>query len=172
MSGDEKRAGTAPPLKIARASARNLADVWRLLGEYYAVVDVTYRDTTDEVERFLESGDSGYGMWLAYVGQAAAGCVVLRPLPEIPRAGECKRLYVRAEFRGRGISKALLAAMEDCAARLSLQWVYLDTKDDLHAAITLYERSGYRRCPRYNENPQATIFMRKSIGSKGTSERH
>ena len=42
--------------------------------------------------------------------------------------------------------------------------VYLDTKDDLHAAIRLYDQLGYERCERYNDNPQATIFMRKRLG--------
>ena len=41
--------------------------------------------------------------------------------------------------------------------------VYLDTKDDLVGAIKLYDRLGYERCARYNDNPQATIFMRKRL---------
>jgi hypothetical protein len=31
------------------------------------------------------------------------------------------------------------------------------------AAIRFYEQRGYERCARYNENPQATIFMRKEL---------
>jgi ribosomal protein S18 acetylase RimI-like enzyme len=31
------------------------------------------------------------------------------------------------------------------------------------AAIHFYEAHGYERCARYNENPQATIFMRKEL---------
>ena len=44
-----------------------------------------------------------------------------------------------------------------------LEWVYLDSYDDLKAAIAVYEKRGYARCERYNENPQATVFMRKNI---------
>jgi hypothetical protein len=32
------------------------------------------------------------------------------------------------------------------------------------AAIRLYDQLGYERCDRYNDNPQATIFMRKRLG--------
>jgi hypothetical protein len=31
------------------------------------------------------------------------------------------------------------------------------------SAIRFYEQQGYERCARYNENPQATIFMRKEL---------
>ena len=41
--------------------------------------------------------------------------------------------------------------------------LYLDTKDDLLEAIRFYERRGYERVPRYNDNPQATIFMRRVL---------
>jgi ribosomal protein S18 acetylase RimI-like enzyme len=44
-----------------------------------------------------------------------------------------------------------------------VDWLYLDTNDDLHAAIAFYERNGYVRYSRYNDNPQATIFLRKKL---------
>jgi len=33
----------------------------------------------------------------------------------------------------------------------------------MRAAIRFYERHGFERCERYNENPQATLFMRKPL---------
>jgi hypothetical protein len=38
--------------------------------------------------------------------------------------------------------------------------LYLDSKDDLIDAIRFYRKQGYRSCERYNENPQATVFMK------------
>jgi GNAT superfamily N-acetyltransferase len=102
-------------------------------------------------------------MWLAYIGEQVAGCVVLRRLNSIPRAGECKRLFVKPAARGRGIATLLLDALEEHARSRQLDWIYLDTYDDLKEAITLYERRGYERCERYNDNPQATLFMRKNL---------
>jgi len=87
---------------------------------------------------------------------------VLRPLLSVPDAAECKRLYVRPEFRGKGLAKSLMDILEAFAARLGLDWVYLDSKDDLEVAIELYRRRGYEPCERYNDNPQATIFLRKA----------
>jgi hypothetical protein len=55
--------------------------------------------------------------------------------------------------------------LERHAIQLSYEWLYLDTKDDLTHAIRFYERHEYKRCGRYNSNPQATIFMRKRLSN-------
>ena len=54
-------------------------------------------------------------------------------------------------------------ALEEHARNHGMDWIYLDSYDDLKSAIELYERRGYMRCARYNDNPQATLFMRKKI---------
>ena len=78
-------------------------------------------------------------------------------------ASECKRLYVKPAARGKHIAGGLLDAQEEFARSQGVEWIYLDTHDGLKAAIALYERRGYQRCERYNDNPQATLFMRKRI---------
>ena len=85
----------------------------------------------------------------------------------MPKSSECKRLYVKPWARGRGIAGKLLDAQETHARKEGIEWIYLDSYDDLKTAITLYERRGYVRCERYNDNPQATLFMRKKIASSG-----
>jgi|ERR1700722_4125518 len=148
-------------VKIVRATLSHAAGARALLNEYYREVNVTQRDTPGTVKNFLTSPDSG--LWIAYVGNTPAGCVALRPLNHPRSAAECKRLYVRAQFRRRGIAENLLDTMEAYARSLSFGWIYLDSKDDLQVAITLYRRRGYKPCKRYNDNPQATIFLRKSL---------
>jgi len=55
--------------------------------------------------------------------------------------------------------------LEDTARTAGLRWLYLDSKDNFQSAITMYRRRGYVDCPRYNQNPQATLFLRKDLGS-------
>jgi ribosomal protein S18 acetylase RimI-like enzyme len=74
-----------------------------------------------------------------------------------------KRLYVRPESRGQHIADRLLEALEEYAFEAGYRALYLDTKDDLVVAIHFYQRHGYGLCERYNDNPQATIFMRKDL---------
>ena len=55
--------------------------------------------------------------------------------------------------------------MEAYALEKAADWVYLDSKDDLKDAIRLYVKRGYQACDRYNDNPQATVFLRKKLNS-------
>ena len=132
-----------------------------ILEEYYEAVNVVKRDPPDALRSMLAEPSSA--MWLARLDDEVVGCVVLRNLPSVPNAGECKRLYVRPSARGRRVATLLLDALEDHARILNLDWIYLDTHDGLKAAIALYEQRGYQRCDRYNDNPQATLFMRKRL---------
>jgi GNAT superfamily N-acetyltransferase len=148
-------------MEIVRASLAQISDARLLLEEYYEAVGVVKRDAPEEVAGYLS--DEGAGLWIAYVDSVPAGCVVLRPLPAVNDATECKRLYVRPEFRGRRIAEALLDAMEEYATGLGMEWIYLDSMDDMRAALHIYMRRGYQGCDRYNDNPQATVFLRKDL---------
>jgi DNA-binding MarR family transcriptional regulator/GNAT superfamily N-acetyltransferase len=150
-----------PSVRIVRLTTVH-DEALRILQEYYEAVHVVQRDKPSGVQRLLNA--HGSGMWLAYMGDEMVGCVVLRKLDSIPRASECKRLYVRPSARGNRIADKLLDAQEAFARSEGIKWIYLDTYDDLKTAIALYERRGYERCARYNNNPQATLFMRKHIG--------
>ena len=132
-----------------------------LLNEYYDEIDVLLRDDFDALEQAL--GESSSGMWVAWLGDEAVGCVILRPLAGLPHAGECKRLYVRPRARKRGIAEALLSEMEQYGRISGLETIYLDSKDDLVSALSLYSKRGYEVCERYNANPQATVFLRKRL---------
>lgn len=153
---------------IRRATTTDCDTVLALLQEYYSEIGVMVRDDPGDIERYISGPASG--IWLAWREEPggcamAMGCILLRPMPEIAQAGEVKRLYVRAACRGQGVAKALRQSLEAHAAAQGTHWLYLDTKDDLQAAIAFYEGSGYQRCERYNANPQATIFMRKQLPS-------
>ena len=148
-------------LTVERATAADEAAAWAIVAEYNDAVDVLVRDDAAAFRKYLR----GPGvLWLARDGSEIAGCVVLRPLPEVsPRAGEVKRLYVRPAHRGAGIAGALMEALESYARKAGYDALYLDSKDDLQTAIRFYEHRGYERIPRYNDNPQATVFMRRRL---------
>ena len=102
-------------------------------------------------------------MWVAWLGEEAVGCVILRSLTSLPHASECKRLYVRPHAGKRGVAEALLSEMEQYERNFGLEAIYLDSKDDLVSALSLYKKQGYEVCERYNTNPQATVFLRKRL---------
>ncbi|MEU7852412.1 GNAT family N-acetyltransferase [Nonomuraea sp. NPDC049141] len=84
---------------------------------------------------------------VAYVGTCAAGCGAIQPAGA--DMGELKRMYVAPEFRGRGIARMLLAALEDLAREMGYQTVRLATGVKQPEAIALYEDSGYVLGERY-----------------------
>ena len=155
-------------IEIWRASAKELEAAFGLVEEYFARAGVVSREGQDEfAEEYF--GD-GRGFWLAGSEGQLAGCIGLRILSgtsererEKESCAEIKRMYVREKFRGQGIAQKLLEAAERFAREAGYDWIYLDTTNEMKAAARLYERSGYQRCERYNNNPQATIFMRKKL---------
>ncbi len=171
-SDDKQAPSSAQPKndgRVRRATSEDLLVAFELVEEYFQAIDVVVRDTRAEFAGYLESGDGG--VWLAFDGEQPSGCIVLHPLASLARSGEIKRLYVRASYRRQGLADSLLRALEQHAIRLQYEWLYLDTKDDLDDAIRFYERHGYERCSRYNNNPQATLFMRKRIADDSSVSR-
>jgi GNAT superfamily N-acetyltransferase len=148
--------------RIRRATPDDFHTAFELVKEYFEMIGVWLRDSPSEFRDYLEGNDRG--VWLAFAGSDPVGCIALHPLASPPRSGEIKRLYVRPAHRRQGLAERLLNALEEFAVKTAgYEWLYLDTKDDLLTAIRFYELRGYERCERYNTNPQATIFMRKSL---------
>jgi putative acetyltransferase len=134
-----KRAGLDSPDAVELIEALNA----ELLATYPEPGATHFRLDPDEVA----AGRGGF--FVAWEGGRAVGCGAVRRIDE--RTAELKRMYVRPEERGRGISRALLTALEDEARRLGLSRVCLETGTRQLAALALYERSGFVRVDAYGE---------------------
>ncbi|KAL1407000.1 hypothetical protein Q8F55_006413 [Vanrija albida] len=149
------------PVAIYRAEPADKAKAWAIVDEYNEAIGVIVRDTPAAFEHYF-APDAG--IWLAERAGAVVGCIILRPLPGVGAAAcEVKRLYVAPSARGLRIADKLLATLHQYAKEKGYDTAYLDTKDDLVAAIRFYQRQGYEECARYNDNPQATMFMRRRL---------
>jgi ribosomal protein S18 acetylase RimI-like enzyme len=151
---------SATPI-IRRATDRDLPAILALLQRYYAEQDIWLRDPQEKTAADLAHPQLGF--FLAKFDDTPAGCVLLRPLPAIPFATECKRLYIAQEFRGHGLAGQLMDAAEAHARRTGLHWIYLDSRAEMTTAIALYRRRGYEEIPRFNDNAEAAIFLRKRL---------
>ena len=109
--------------------------------------------------------DSGDGAFLiAYADDVAVGCGAVRRLDDA--TGELKRMYVHPSVRGKGIGRALVAALESEARRIGVTRVVLETGTRLAPAIKLYEGMGYVRIPLFGEylsSPDTSLCFGKSL---------
>lgn len=153
-------------IRVERVLPDGFKDAQELIEEYCATYQVVIRDEPGELKQYIEG--PGSAVWVARSGTIPAGCILYRPLPQPGQAGEMKRLYVRPAFRRRGVAEQLLGEVEAFAARQQVTALYLDTNDDFSEALAFYKGRGYAECERYNENPQATIFLRKAIAGSAS----
>ena len=92
----------------------------------------------------------------------ARGCIALRKLSD--GKGEVKRLYVRPEYRGKGIATALVERIVEDARNIGYKELYLDTLPELESAVKLYKSFGFEETGQYNDSPvDKTIFMKLSL---------
>ena len=82
--------------------------------------------------------------------------------------GELKRMYVLPAYRGRGIARRMVAALEEAAHATGRPEIRLETGTYLPAAIALYRSVGYAPIPPYGEyvgNPYSVCFAKRLTAS-------
>ncbi len=88
----------------------------------------------------------------------------IRPVPAVgPQTAEVKRMWVHDVWRGAGLGARMLRHLEDVAREQGYRRIVLDTNGTLLEAIALYERAGYERIDRYNDNPYAETFFAQEL---------
>ena len=93
-----------------------------------------------------------------------AGCVAFRPLSD--RICEIKRLFVRDQYRGYGIGRALLLNLIDKAREGGYEKMRLDSwPPKMEKAIAMYASHGFVEIERYNDNPYDMVFMELDLSS-------
>ena len=140
-----------------------------ILAEYLAIQVDNYPDpqaVAASHQRELDGLSERYraptsAMFLAIEGSQAAGCVAMKQVGAL--TAEMKRMYVREDYRGRGLGRELATAMIDAARGAGYRRVRLDVHVSRLPAIRLYESLGFSRVTPWADWPFDLIFMEKTL---------
>jgi ribosomal protein S18 acetylase RimI-like enzyme len=143
-------------------TAEHLAAVRELFLEYAQSLGFSLCFQNFDQELATLPGDYAHPkgrLLLAYVDNAAAGCVALHPLEE--RVCEMKRLYVRPRYRGLRIGRALVDRIMAEARAVGYRCMRLDTVEPVMGdAVRMYRALGFREIPPYRLNPMpGALYM-------------
>lgn len=84
---------------------------------------------------------------IAYLDEEPAACGCFKTYDN--ETVEIKRMFVKPEARGNGISKMVLNELENWARELAVKYIVLETGNKQVEALSLYPKSGYMPIPKY-----------------------
>jgi ribosomal protein S18 acetylase RimI-like enzyme len=142
-------------MRIIRAVGESdLREVKSVFLEYASSIgfDLSFQKFEQEIETLPGEYSAPKGcILLALEDIGTAGCVAMRRITEV--VSEMKRLYVRPQFRKKGIGRRLALAIIDEARRTNYKRMRLDTVPSMMEAIALYKSLGFKPIEPYRHNP-------------------
>src|SRR5581483_2890889 len=153
-------------VKLGQAtSAADLEQIRGLFLEYASALEISLCFHNFEAELATLPGKyapSRGRLLLAQENAEPVGCVALRPLEE--GICEMKRLYVRPNWRRKGLGRVLAERIIAAAREIGYGRIRLDTLDSLTPAIALYRSLGFEPIPPYYANPsERVVFMELAL---------
>lgn len=86
---------------------------------------------------------------VAYLDGQPVGCGGWRSHGDDGETAELKRMYTAPAARGRGVARAVLAAVERSAREQGRKRIILECGDKQPEAIAMYTSAGYERIPNF-----------------------
>lgn len=111
----------------------------------------------------LNKLDHIHDAFVLYEGALPVGCASFKEYEE--GIAEVKRVFVRGEYRGQGLSRILMQAVEEKAKEKGYRHLILETGKPLVSAVALYTNMGYTVIPNYGpyECMGDSVCMRKEL---------
>jgi DNA-binding MarR family transcriptional regulator/GNAT superfamily N-acetyltransferase len=136
------------------------------LDQYFAELDARFRSGFDPGAAGADADAHALtapdGAFLVMTSdRSVVGCGGVQAVDA--ETAEIKRMWIADAWRGLGLGARMLSRLEEQCFALGRTTVVLDTNESLTEAITMYERSGYHRIDRYNDNPYAHHWFEKHL---------
>lgn len=155
------------PIRVIRTNSANpnFRELVHLLDQDLAIRDgeehafyATY-NTLDNIAHVV----------VAYLDDRAVGCGAFKKYAD--QVVEIKRMFVRPEYRGKGIAGEVLKTLEDWAIQLGFGEAILETGKKQPEAIRLYQKNGYSLIPNYGqyEGVENSVCMSRRLTTSPTT---
>ena len=101
----------------------------------------------------------------AYLQQALLGIGAVKLIGAASGYGEIKNLFVDPRYRGQGVSRIIMSALEQHLIDNKITLCRLETGPGQPESIGLYKSLGYQDCPLYGdyEPDPLSVFMQKKL---------
>jgi GNAT superfamily N-acetyltransferase len=140
-------------IKAAR-SDKDIDEARKLFAEYFdhLRIDYEFNEKENDIDNIRQTYISPDGaLLILYNKKEAIGCGAIRRIDN--ESAELKRMYIKFEYQGLGLSKELLEKLIQRARDMGYKRILLDTLPAMSAAIRLYQQFGFTETDRFNENP-------------------
>jgi putative acetyltransferase len=142
-------------------------DAQELLNLSDAYLEDLYPLESNHLASIAELSDQSSVFLGIYEGENILGCGAVRVMEDDGQYGELKRVFIKEAYRGQGLSKQLIIALESVLLDRSVAVIRLETGIYQLEALGLYKHLGYQiREPYgvYKLDP-FSIFMEKKLNT-------
>lgn len=101
--------------------------------------------------------NKGGNFWILFENEKVIGTIALKPIDK--NYAELKRFYILPDYQGKGYGKILIETLLSYARIMNYNFIRLDTSNKSVKAIKVFEKSGFYKINRYNDDIFAEIFM-------------
>lgn len=107
--------------------------------------------------------DDIHDVVVAYENDVPVGSASFKKYDD--ECAEVKRVFVKKEYRGRGISNILMKMLEERAREKGFKYFILESGEPLVSAMALYRKSGYKAIPNYGQyvDMEESVCMKKKL---------
>ena len=135
------------------------ADALELTQRLFFEFEAIYGKGT--IEDFVEENSGFIYFMVLKSGLINIACGGVNHIDET--TAEIKRMYVKEEFRGKGLSKLVLNSLEEFIKNNGYKSIILETGGKQPEAISLYRKFGYSEIPcyaRHSLDPESLCFAK------------
>lgn len=102
---------------------------------------------------------------VVYDNDIPVGCASFKRFDE--ECAEVKRVFLREDYRGKGISKKIMELIETYAKEKGFQYLIVETGKHMTTAVNLYQSIGFQTIPNYGpyKDMAGSVCMKKQISS-------